>query len=163
VLPAVLLAGVFFVGVRVVGDLQQSQVRAEGLVWGKRTFPNRAALGRWLVSRGMSYEAWARRHPVPARPKAAADPLSPSRLELLIGLTVLSASAIAFFMTRRRLVWALSDGRRALVGAGHALAASPGRARSAATFTMLRHPDLAWCLVGGALVAAAALVVVQWA
>jgi hypothetical protein len=162
VLPAVMAVGFFYVGVRVAGDLPQSQKHPEGVVWGKRTFENRAALGRWLRSRGMSYEAWTRRHPVPTRVKPARNPPSPTRSELLIGVAVLAGLAIAFLVTGGRHEWAVSDGRHVLIGTGHALGASSGRVRSAATITMRRHPDLGWWLVGGALVAAAAVVVAQW-
>src|SRR5439155_21824708 len=53
VLPALLALGFAYLGVRLVGGaLPSSQPRATGVVWGDHTFANRAALGRWLRSRG---------------------------------------------------------------------------------------------------------------
>ena len=162
VLPALLVVAFFYVGVRIVGDLPQSRAPAEGVVWGKRTFANRAELGRWLQSRGMSYQVWARRHPVPTRVEPKSDRPTPSRTELVIGAAVLAALATGYLARRERRDGTLSDGGRALLGAGHAIAASPGRARWAATLTMRRHPDVAWLVIGSILVAAAALLVSGW-
>jgi hypothetical protein len=39
---------------------------AAGVVWRGQTFATRAAFARWLRSRGVSYRAWARQHPVQA-------------------------------------------------------------------------------------------------
>ncbi len=39
-------------------------LKAQGIVWGGRVFVDRAALAAWLRSRGASYEAWAKNHPV---------------------------------------------------------------------------------------------------
>src|SRR5205085_7863187 len=67
VLPALLTLALAVGAMRIVGGLWASpQKHPQGIVWGKRTFVSRADLGRWLESRGQSYEAWARRHPVQA-------------------------------------------------------------------------------------------------
>src|SRR5215510_9738918 len=39
---------------------------AHGIVWRGQTFANRADFARWLRSRGVTYRAWARSHPVEA-------------------------------------------------------------------------------------------------
>jgi hypothetical protein len=38
-------------------------VRARGLVWAGRTFLTRAALERWLLARGVTWQRFARAHP----------------------------------------------------------------------------------------------------
>jgi hypothetical protein len=40
-----------------------SNARAEGIVWHGRTFVTRRDFARWLRARGVSYAAWARKHP----------------------------------------------------------------------------------------------------
>src|SRR5207248_4593271 len=63
-------------GSRVGGGPPRSPLRAEGFVWGKRTFPNREAFARWYESRGRSYDVWASRHPAQLPAKAAKKPRS---------------------------------------------------------------------------------------
>ena len=38
--------------------------RATSVVWGDRVFGSRADLAHWLRSRGVSYDAWSKKHPV---------------------------------------------------------------------------------------------------
>jgi hypothetical protein len=38
--------------------------RATSVVWGDRVFGSRAELARWLRSRGVSYDAWSKKHPL---------------------------------------------------------------------------------------------------
>jgi hypothetical protein len=65
VLPPLLAVGFAYTAERVVGGPPPPQVRAEGLVWGKRTFATRADFARWLEAHGRSYDAWVARHPLP--------------------------------------------------------------------------------------------------
>jgi hypothetical protein len=160
VLPALLTLGVAYAGSRVVGGPPGSPLRAEGFVWGKRTFPNRAAFARWYKSRGRSYEVWASRHPAPLPAKAAKKPrssggrLSPVGSAAAYGAVIFVAVAgIGLRIKRRRL-------RRR-----HALARarlSYARAHSATLTVWHGHPDLPWYVAGAALVAGATIVITSW-
>ena len=156
---------------RLVGGPPSSpQMHAQGVVWGKRTFVNRAALGRWLHARGRSYLVWARRHPVKPRPAAskadrpAADRSSSSDSTLLLaGIAVLAVGGLALLLRRRRPPLRRVSGlvRRPLLPRPR-LGTSYARAQSATLLAWRDHPDLAWYVAGGALVAGAALVVAGW-
>jgi uncharacterized protein (TIGR03382 family) len=155
VLPALLALGIAFGATRIVGGaLTSSHVRAHGVVWGKRTFASRAALARWLRSQGRSYQAWARRHPV--KPPAANGRASSSLDSTTVGggIAVLGLGALAFLVRRRR-----RSLRRLVARPGPRIGASYARAHSATVLAWRAHPDLAWYVAGGALVAGAALVV----
>ena len=39
------------------------RLHPDAVVWGDRVFANRTTFARWLSSRGLSYEHWARKHP----------------------------------------------------------------------------------------------------
>jgi hypothetical protein len=153
VLPALLALGIALGATRIVGSAPtSSHARAHGVVWGKRTFASRAALGRWLRSNRRSYQAWARRHP--ADPPVAKAGRSSALDSTMVGggIAVLGLGGLAFLVRRRarslaRLV------SRPRIGASYA------RAQSATLLAWRAHPDLAWYVAGGALVAGAALVV----
>ena len=156
VLPPLLTLGIAFGAVRLVGPLTSPRMHAQGVVWGKRTFVNRAALGRWLDSHGRSYQTWARRHPVkpPVAKSAGRGSSSFGSTTVLGGIGVLAACGLAFFVRRRGLpVRRLTSLPRPRLGSSYA------RAPSAALVVWRAHPDLAWYVAGGALVAGAALVV----
>ena len=160
-LPALLTLAIAAGAVRIVGGLSaQPRTHPHGIVWGKRTFVSRAELGRWLESRGRSYEGWARRHPVQAAaatPKA--DPPGGHRSLLLGGVAVLALGGLALLgrsRSRRPPLTRRPSLPRPRVGASYA------RAHSATLLAWRGHPDLAWYLAGGALVAGAALVVAGW-
>lgn len=58
-------------------------VSRSGLRWGGNIFNSRAALARWLASRGVSYSSWARKHQAAARGlyrREAAAPKVPSSI-----------------------------------------------------------------------------------
>jgi len=80
VCSAVTLLGVVYLGAQFFDSPPPpSQAQAKGIVWGGRTFVDLAEFSRWLRSQGVSYEAWALRHPTraglaPLRPPAAAQP-----------------------------------------------------------------------------------------
>jgi hypothetical protein len=161
VLPALLTLAIAVTAVRIVGGLPASpRTPAHAIVWADRTFASRAALGRWLDSHGRSYEVWARRHPVKAAaatPKA--DRSAGHRSLLLGGVVVLVLGGLALLVRGRRprppLVRRPSLPRPRL-GSTYA------RAHSATLLAWRGHPDLAWYVAGGALVAGAALVVAGW-
>ena len=161
VLPALLTLAIAVAAVRIVGGLPASpQTRAHAIVWGDRTFANRAAFGRWLESRGRSYQAWARRHPLEASaatPKA--DRPAGHRPLLLGGVAVLVLGGLALLVRGR--------GRRPPLARRPSLprprlGSTYARAHSATILAWRGHPDLAWYVAGGALVAGAALVVAGW-
>jgi MYXO-CTERM domain-containing protein len=149
VLPPLLALGIAFGATRVVGG---APTHAQPVVWGKRTFASRAALGRWLRSRGRSYEAWARRHP--ATPPVAKDGRSSSLDSTTVGggIAVLGLGALALLVRRRRRSLARLVSRPR-IGASYA------RAQSATVLAWRAHPDLAWYVAGGALAVGAGLVV----
>jgi hypothetical protein len=161
VLPALLTLAIAVGAVRIVGGLSAPpRTHAQGIVWGKRTFVSRADLGRWLRSRGRSYEAWARRHPLQA---SAATPKAERpvghRSLLLGGVAVLAVGGLALLVRGR--------GRRPPLARPRSLprprvSSTYARAHSAAILAWRGHPDLAWYVAGGALVAGAALVVAGW-
>ena len=161
VLPPLLTLAIAVGAVRLVGGLSPPpQTHAQGIVWGKRTFVSRVELGRWLDSRGRSYEAWARRHPVeaPAAPSNA-EPPAGHRSLLLGGIAVLAVGLLAVLVRARRRRPPLARRPslpRPRVGPSYA------RAHSATILAWRAHPDLAWYVAGGALVAGAALVVAGW-
>jgi hypothetical protein len=161
VLTALLTLAIAIGAVRIVGGLSaQPRKHAQGIVWGERTFVSRADLGRWLESRGQSYEAWARRHPVQAAaatPKA--DRPAGHRSLLLGGVAVLALGGLALLgrsrssrppLTRRPSL------PRPRVGSTYA------RAHAATHLVWHEHPDLAWYVAGGALAVGAGLVVAGW-
>jgi MYXO-CTERM domain-containing protein len=161
VLPALFALVITFGATRVVGGAPTSaRSHAHAVVWGKRTFASRAALGRWLRSRGRSYQAWARRHPV--TPPVAKGRRSPSSDSTLVGggIAVLGLAALAFLVRRRRRSMRSLVRRPALprprIGASYV------RAQSATLLAWRQHPDLAWYVAGGALAVGAGLVVAGW-
>jgi hypothetical protein len=155
VLPAFFALVIALGATRIVGGLPTStRTHAHGVVWGNRTFASRAALGRWLNSHGRSYQAWARRHPVEP-PVAKGGGVGSSRFDSTMvggGIAVLGAGALAVLVRRRRRSLARLVSRPR-IGASYA------RAHSATVLAWRAHPDLAWYVAGGALVAGAALVV----
>jgi hypothetical protein len=160
VLPALLTLAIAVGAVRIVGGLSPPRKHAEGIVWGERTFVSRADLGRWLESRGRSYEAWARRHPVkaaPATPKA--DRPARHRSLLLGGVVVLTLGGLALLSrsgSRRPPLTRRPSLPRPRVGASYA------RAHSATLLAWRTHPDFAWYVAGGALAVGAGLLVAGW-
>jgi hypothetical protein len=173
VLPPLLALGIAFGAMRLVGGPPSSpHMHAQGVVWGKRTFVNRAALRRWLHSRGRSYEAWARRHPVKPKPRATpSNAVPPSahgssavRSKMAVGgIALVALAALALLVRRRRPPVRRLRGRvprpsfpRPRLGTSYA------RAHSATLLAWRAHPDLAWYVAGGALVAGAALVIAGW-
>jgi hypothetical protein len=161
VVPALLTLAIAVAAVRIVGGLSASpRSHAAGIVWGERTFVSRADLGRWLESRGRSYEAWARRHPVKAAaatPKA--DRPSGHRSLLLGGVAVLTLGGLALLGRRRSRRPPLTRRPslpRPRVGSTYA------RAHAATHLVWREHPDLAWYVAGGALAVGAGLVVAGW-
>src|SRR5207248_4746670 len=56
VLPPLLAVCFAYTAERVVGGPPPPQLRAEGLVWGKRTFATRADFARWLQAHGRNYD-----------------------------------------------------------------------------------------------------------
>jgi hypothetical protein len=161
VLPPLLTLAIAFTAVRLVGGLSAApRTHAHGIVWGKRTFVNRAELGRWLSSQGRSYQVWAQRHPAGAPAATArADRPSGHRSLLLAGLSVLSLGGLALLVSRRRsrppLVRRPSL-PRPRVGWSYS------RVQSATLLAWRGHPDLAWYVAGGALAVGAGLVVAGW-
>jgi hypothetical protein len=161
VLPPLLTLGIALAAVRIVGGLPASPHKhAHAMVWGTRTFTSRAAFGRWLESRGRSYEAWARRHPAKA---AAATPKAEQstgrRSMLLGGIAVLALGGLALLGRGRRARPPLARRRslpRPRVGVSYA------RAQSATLLVWRAHPDVAWYVAGGALAVGAGLVVAGW-
>ena len=161
VLPALLTLGVAYAGSRVVGGPPHSALRAEGFVWGKRTFTNRAAFARWYESHGRSYEVWASRHPAPLPAKLATSRRSTeSRLSPIAsaaaygGVVFVAVAGIGLRIKRRRRL------RRRGLLARHRL--SYARAHSATLVAWHDHPDFVWYVAGGTLVAGAALVIASW-
>jgi hypothetical protein len=157
VLPPLLTLAIALVAVRMVGGLPSSprtHAHAHAMVWGTRTFTSRAAFGRWLESRGRSYEAWARRHPAkpPVATSEADGSSSRGSTTLLGGAAVLAALGLAFLVRRRRLAVRL----RPRLGSSYA------RAHSAAVLAWHEHPDLAWYVAGGALAVGVGLAVAGW-
>jgi MYXO-CTERM domain-containing protein len=156
VLPALLTLAIAVAAVRIVGGLTTPpRTHAHAIVWGTRTFASRAELGRWLESRGRSYEAWARRHPAKPRVVQTKPDGSSSRgsTTILGGAAVLAALGLAFLVRRRR---------RLSVRLRPRLSSSYARAHSATLLAWHDHPALVWYVGGGALVAAAALLVAGW-
>ena len=160
VLPALLTLAIAVGAVRIVGGLPASpQTRAHAIVWGDRTFANRAAFGRWLESRGRSYQAWARRHPLEASAATPKADRPVGHRSLLLGGTAVLVLGLLVLLLRRRSRPPLSRRPslpRPRVGSTYA------RAHSATVLAWRGHPDLAWYVAGGALVAGAALVVAGW-
>jgi hypothetical protein len=161
VLPALLALAIAVTAVRLVGGLSTApRPHEQGIVWGKRTFVNRAELGRWLNSQGRSYEVWARRHPAKAPAATAkADPPAGHRSLLLAGISVLSVGGLALLARRRRSRPPLARRPslpRPRIGSTYA------RAQSATLLAWRGHPDLAWYVAGGALAVGAGLVVAGW-
>jgi hypothetical protein len=160
VLPPLLTLGIAVGAVRIVGGLDSPQTHAQGIVWGKRTFVSRAELGRWINSRGGSYEAWVRRHPVRAsNATPTADPPAGRRSLLIGGVAVLALGGLALLGRGRGLRPPL--GRRPSLPRPR-LGASYARAHSATLLVWRGHPDLGWYVAGGALAAGAALLVAGW-
>ena len=152
VLPALIALGIAFGATRFVGGAPtSSRTHAHAVVWGTRTFASRAALGRWLRSHGRSYQAWARRHPV-TPPVAGRRSSSLDSTTVGGGIAVLGLGALALLVRRRRRSLARLVSRPR-IGASYA------RVHSATVLAWRAHPDLAWYVAGGALVAGAALVV----
>jgi hypothetical protein len=161
VLPPLLTLGIALAAVRIVGGLPASPHKhAHAVVWGTRTFTSRAAFGRWLESRGRSYEAWARRHPAKAAAAAPKAEQSTGRRPLLLGgIAVLALGGLALLRRGRRGRPPLARRRslpRPRVGATYA------RAQSATHLVWRAHPDVAWYVAGGALAVGAGLVVAGW-
>jgi hypothetical protein len=160
-LPPLLTLAIAFTAVRLVGGLSSAQrAQAHGIVWGKRTFVNRAELGRWLNSHGRSYEVWVQRHPADTlAAKARADRPAGHRSLLLAGLSVLFLGGLALLVSRRRSRPPLA--RRPSLPRPR-VGSSYSRAQSAALLAWRGHPDLAWYVAGGALAVGAGLVVAGW-
>ena len=161
VLPALLTLAIAVAAVRIVGGLERApRTHAHAIVWGDRTFANRAAFGRWLESRGRSYQAWARRHPVQAAAaKPKADRPAGHRSLLLGGVFVLVLGGLALLVRGRGRRPPLARRRslpRPRLGSTYA------RAHSATLMAWRGHPDLAWYVAGGALAVGAGLVVAGW-
>lgn len=71
---AVTMLGVVYLAAQVFNSSPSPpQPQAKGIVWGGRTFVDLAEFGRWLRSRGVTYEVWALRHPT----RAGIAPLQP--------------------------------------------------------------------------------------
>jgi hypothetical protein len=157
VLPPLLTLGIAIGATRLVGgEPTSSRTHAHGVVWGKRTFVNRAELGRWLDSHGRSYEAWARRHP--AKPKAdrpAGHRFSTLDAIVLGGIAVLVLGGLVLLARRRRPRPPL----RRLPGRARRPSFQRPRLASSHALAWREHPDLAWYLAGGALAIGAALAV----
>jgi hypothetical protein len=154
-LPPLLVLAMAFVATQIVGGLEASpRTHAQAVVWGKRTFANRAAFARWLRSHGRSYEAWARRHPVkpPVADRPAEQSFDPTIP--LGGIAVLAVAGLGFLFWRRRI-------RRPSLPRPR-LGASYARAHSATLVAWHDHPNFVWYVAGGALVAGAALVAAGW-
>jgi hypothetical protein len=161
VLPALLTLGVAYGGSRFVGGPVHSPLRAEGFVWGKRTFPNRAAFARWYEARGRSYAVWVSRHPTQPPAKAAKKSrssgvrLSPTvSAAAYAGVIFLAVVGIGLRIKRRRR-W-----RRRHLLARSRLAFA--RAHSVSVATWHEHPDLAWYVAGTVLVTGAVVVIGSW-
>jgi hypothetical protein len=161
VLPPLLTLAIAFTAVRLVGGLSAApRTHAHGIVWGKRTFVNRAELGRWLNSQGRSYQVWAQRHPATGSTATAkADRLAGHRSLLLAGIFVLSLGGLALLVGRRRSRPPLA--RRPSLPRPR-LGSSYVRAQSATLLAWRDHPDLAWYVAGGALAVGAGLAVAGW-
>jgi hypothetical protein len=165
VLPPLLTLAIAAGAIRMVGGLSAtSRTHTHGIVWGKRTFVSRAALGRWLESRGRSAEAWERRHPAgTAKADAPAD--HGSSPLLLGGIAVLAVGGLALLGRRRRPRPPLRRHRRRLGRPSLSrprLGPSYARAQPAALLVWRQHPDLAWYVAGGALAVGAGLLVAGW-
>jgi hypothetical protein len=159
-LPPLLALGIAFGAMRLVGDQSTSpRTRAPGIVWGKRTFVSRAELARWLESRGRSYQAWARRHPIePKADSPAGNRSAPVDSTIVLGgIAVLAVGGVALLARRRRR----PPLRRLL---GRARRSSLQRPRHASSYALAwrGHPDLAWYVAGGALAVGAGLAVAGW-
>ena len=157
---------------RLVGGPPSSpHMHAQGVVWGKRTFVDRAALGRWLHSRGRSYQAWARRHPVKPKQRVAAPKADrPSShgsssfdsTMMLGGVALLAFGGLVFLVRRRPPSRRLTGLPRRPSLPRPRLGPSYARAHSATLLAWREHPDLAWYVLGGVLVAGAAIVAAGW-
>jgi MYXO-CTERM domain-containing protein len=160
VLAPLLTLGIAVGATRLVGGQPTSpRTHAHGVVWGKRTFVNRAELGRWLDSHGRSYEVWARRHPV--EPKAD-RPVSNGSTSLdstivLAVIAVLALGGLALLARRRR-----RPPLHRLSGRVRRPSLHRPRLASSHALAWRGHPDLAWYLAGGALAVGAGLAVAGW-
>jgi len=156
VLPSLLTLGIALAAVRLVGGAPTSpHAHAQGIVWGDRTFVNRAAFARWLESRGRSYQAWAQRHPVAppvAKPKGQRSSSRGSTTMMLGGVAALAALGLAVLL-RRRLP---------AVRVRPRLGFSYERAHTATLVAWHEHPDLVWYVAGGALAVGAGLAIAGW-
>jgi hypothetical protein len=155
VLPPLLTLGIAVGATRLAGGQPtSSRTHAHGVVWGKRTFVNRAELGRWLDSHGRSYKAWARRHPVdPKADRQAGRRFSTLDAIVLGGIAVLVLGGLALLARRRR------PPLRRLPGRARRPSLQRPRLASSHALAWREHPDLAWYLAGGALAIGAALAV----
>jgi len=159
VLPPLLTLGIAVGATRLVGGQPTSpRTHAHGIVWGKRTFVNRAELGRWLDSHGRSFEAWAQRHPVKPKPDRPASNGSASHDSTMVlgGIAVLALGGLALLARRRR------PPLRRLPGRARRPSLTQLRLGSSYALAWREHPDLAWYLAGGALAAGAGLAVAGW-
>ena len=73
ILPAAIVVAIAAFETRVLYPLPANGP-TRGIVWDGRTFVSRTDFARWLRSRGSSYAAWARRHPVRAGLKSKRSP-----------------------------------------------------------------------------------------
>jgi hypothetical protein len=118
-------------------DSPSSNGPAEGIVWHGRTFVSHADFARWLRSQGVSYAAWARRHPSLAgaqagRGERARQDNSDWIVKGAVGLAVLAGVGLAVVFVGRRWPgsrdWAKQTARLA---ARQAAVAAKGGARLA--------------------------------
>jgi hypothetical protein len=93
-----------------------SNTTAEGIVWHGRTFVTRREFALWLRSHGVSYAAWAKRHPSLAGAQPAGQKSSDWDARSLAGLYVLLAGIglVGVFVFRRwpGILWSATDALR---------------------------------------------------
>lgn len=105
IVPAIVL-GVAAFETQILGTAS-SNGPAKGVVWQGRTFVSRADLARWLRARGVSYGAWARRHPSlagvrPGRGERAHHNNSHWMVKGAVGLAILAGLVLAAAFVGRR-------------------------------------------------------------
>lgn len=86
-----------------------SNGQAKGVVWRGRTFATRAEFARWLRSRGVSYRAWARSHPVEAGLATHGGQKHSGRGAWRLASVAAFLAALALGLTYVRRRWPKSD------------------------------------------------------